>query len=70
MDGTPPTECTCGAQNFERIVVERRGLAPYLTSFVACAECRVMYYVPEPLEREPVKRMSSVRTTEPHLHRR
>jgi hypothetical protein len=70
MDGAPPTECTCGAMNFERIVVERRGLAPYRTPFVACAECRRVYYDPEALEPEPSKQHGVVTTTEPHKHRR
>ena len=57
MDGQPPTECTCGSSNFERVVVERRGLRPpYRTDFIACAECRLMYFAPEPPEPEPEPR--------------
>jgi hypothetical protein len=48
MDGQPPTECACGSNNFERVVVGRPNGSAYRTAFVACAECRVMYYVPEP----------------------
>ena len=40
-------ECTWGSNNFERVVVQRPRAAPYETDFVACAECRVMYYIPE-----------------------
>ena len=45
-----PSECACGSQNFERIVVERQGCGPYRTDFLACVECRVMYFAPEPRE--------------------
>ena len=48
MDGRPPTECACGSQNFERIIVDRPGREPYRTDFLACVECRVMYFSPEP----------------------
>lgn len=51
MDGQPPTECPCGSSNFERVVVRRTGGQPYRTEFIACAECRVMYFDPEP--RDP-----------------
>ena len=47
MDSPPPIECACGSQNFERVVVTRLNGKPYRTEFVACAECRVMYYSPE-----------------------
>jgi hypothetical protein len=40
-------ECTCGSNNFERVVVHRPRAMPYETDFVACAECRVMYYSPK-----------------------
>ena len=43
-----PTECHCGSQNFYRIPVDRPGRAPYITDFVACAECRLMFHFPEP----------------------
>ncbi len=51
MDGQPPTECACGSNNFERVVVRRPNGNPYRTEFIACVECRVMYYLPEP--RDP-----------------
>jgi hypothetical protein len=40
-------ECTCGSNNFERVVIERPRTAPYETDFIACEECRVMYYSPK-----------------------
>jgi hypothetical protein len=70
MDGSTPTECICGAQNFERVTVARRGKSPYRTDFIACAECRIMYFDPEPFEPEPVSRLSTVTTTNPHLRRK
>jgi hypothetical protein len=49
MDGGQTlTKFVCGAQNFERIVIEPRGPPPYRTDFIACAECRVMCFSPEP----------------------
>ena len=47
VDSPPPIECACGSQNFERVVVMRLNRKPYRTEFIACAECRVMYYSPE-----------------------
>ena len=47
--------CVCGAENFERIVVERVLSRPVVTDLVACVECRCVYYSPlpkpAPLER-------------------
>ena len=40
-------ECACGSNNFERVVVQRPRSTPYETDFIACAECRVMYYSPK-----------------------
>lgn len=54
MDGQPPTECTCGCENFERVVVMRPNGTPYATDFLACVECRVMYYWPPPAAEKPV----------------
>jgi hypothetical protein len=70
MDGLGPTECVCGAQNFERVVVERRGKNPYRTDFIACAECRIMYFSPEPLEPEPVKWLSVMPKFDPSKRER
>lgn len=43
MDATP-NPCSCGSENFERVTVLRPNGTPYATDFVACAECRVMYF--------------------------
>ena len=40
--------CVCGADNFERIVVERVLARPVVTDLVACVECRCVYYAPLP----------------------
>ena len=48
MEGPVPLECVCGSNNFERVVVRRPNGDPYPTEFLACAECRVMYFSPEP----------------------
>lgn len=42
----PPNPCSCGSENFERVTVLRPNGTPYATDFVACAECRVMYFGP------------------------
>lgn len=47
MEGTAPRECVCGSGNFERVTVRRPNGAPYRTDFIACAECRLMYFSPE-----------------------
>jgi len=47
MDSPPPIECACGSQNFERVVVKRLNGKPHRTEFIACTECRVMYYSPQ-----------------------
>ena len=38
--------CTCGYENFERVVVKRPFKAPYTTDFVACVGCKAMYHSP------------------------
>jgi len=38
--------CLCGAENFERVVVQRRPGPPIVTDFVACIGCRAMFHVP------------------------
>lgn len=43
-------ECVCGSLNFERVIVQRARGEQYTTDFIACAECRVMYYCPESKE--------------------
>jgi hypothetical protein len=54
MDGSTPRECICGSSNFERVVVSRPNGRSYTTEFLACAECRVMYFSPElPVEVRP-----------------
>lgn len=53
MDGRTPTECTCGSNNFERVVVARPNGSSYRTAFLACAECRVMYFAPDASEPPP-----------------
>ena len=40
--------CVCGAENFERVVVERVLSRPVVTDLVACVECRCVYYSPLP----------------------
>jgi hypothetical protein len=50
MQSELPT-CTCGSPEFERVVIARVGSEPYVTEFVACAHCRVMYHRPEVIER-------------------
>jgi len=49
--------CVCGAENFERIVVERVLSRPVVTDLVACVECRCVYYSPLP-KPAPVERSS------------
>ena len=43
--------CSCGSEAFERVVVSRPDAKPYVTEFVACAHCRVMYHRPRERER-------------------
>ena len=38
--------CSCGSENFERVVVRRVQQADYVTDFVACVHCRVMFHLP------------------------
>jgi hypothetical protein len=40
--------CVCGAENFERVVVERVPSRPVVTDLIACVECRCVYYAPLP----------------------
>lgn len=40
--------CTCGAENFQRVVVERVVGRPVVTDLVACVECHIVFYVPLP----------------------
>jgi len=40
--------CVCGAENFERVVVERVLSRPVVTDLIACVECRCVYYSPLP----------------------
>lgn len=40
--------CTCGAENFQRVVVERVIGRPVVTDLVACVECHIIFYVPLP----------------------
>ena len=40
--------CVCGAENFERVVVERVLSRPVVTDLIACVECRCVYYAPLP----------------------
>ncbi len=44
--------CSCGSENFERVVVRRLGQSDYLTDFVACVLCKVMFHLPK--SRRPV----------------
>lgn len=49
-DVTLPDACHCGAWNFERVVVQRKPGALIVTDFLACADCRAMYFAPVPAE--------------------
>jgi len=40
--------CVCGAENFERVVVERVLSRPVVTDLIACVECHCVYYSPLP----------------------
>jgi hypothetical protein len=44
-DSERPT-CACGSETFERVVVTRPEGRPYVTEFVACTHCRVMFHRP------------------------
>lgn len=51
MSGTeeqPGFPCTCGADNFQRVVVERVIGRPVVTDLVACVDCHIVYYLPLP----------------------
>ena len=43
---TESPTCACGGQSFQRVVVGRGEAEPYVTEFVACEHCRVMYHRP------------------------
>jgi hypothetical protein len=38
--------CACGSEDFERVVVHRQGQPNYVTEFVACVLCKVMFHMP------------------------
>jgi hypothetical protein len=38
--------CPSGSENFERVVVRRQGQPDYVTEFVACVLCKVMFHPP------------------------
>ena len=38
--------CACGSEDFERVVVHRQGQPDYVTEFVACVLCKVMFHMP------------------------
>ena len=37
--------CLYGGTSFDRVVIERPG-QPYITAFIACRRCGVMFYAP------------------------
>ena len=39
-------ECLCGGIDFDRVKIDRSDGAPYVTAFVECRRCRVMYHSP------------------------
>ena len=44
--GENETPCVCGSETFERVSVTRPDGSRYVTEFVACSHCRVMFYRP------------------------
>lgn len=47
MDGVElELECPCGSENFTRVVVQRKPHPPIVTDFVACVNCKAMYWSP------------------------
>ena len=64
MSDLPPErlirECACGSNNFERVMVHRPRTPAYETDFIACAECKVMYYSPKAGD-PPAPASSSIR---------
>ena len=40
--------CMCGSSTFSRVVVERIANRPIVTDFVACIECKAMFWMPTP----------------------
>jgi hypothetical protein len=38
-------DCLCGGKQFDRVTVDRPGGA-YVTAFLACRRCGVMYFAP------------------------
>lgn len=63
--------CTCGAENFQRVVVERVVGRPVVTDLVACVECHIVFYVPLPpplpVERSGPSMSSGVPSKSPGL---
>ena len=50
--------CLCGSSAFERVEVERPNGSKYVTAFLACRHCGVMYHAPrssEPVGSSPEK---------------
>ena len=41
-------QCQCGCFDFERVVVHRRPNGPITTDFVACVNCKAVYFDPLP----------------------
>lgn len=39
-------ECLCGSIDFDRVKVERPSTSPYVTAFIECRRCKVMYHSP------------------------
>jgi len=48
----PIPACYCGGQRFERVTVKRPGCPDYVTDFMKCSDCWVMFHVPVP-RRDP-----------------
>ena len=54
MESDFGVSCPCGSENFERVTVRRVGQGDYVTDFVACVLCRVMFHLPDrPLPVDP-----------------
>jgi hypothetical protein len=37
--------CHCGAENFGRVILRRRGRDPSVTDFAACVGCRAVFHL-------------------------
>lgn len=48
FDEPPIPACYCGGQRFERVTVKRPGRPEYVTDFMKCSGCWVMFHVPVP----------------------